>query len=72
MTEVIKDSASTLSELTGAQAVQAMLMLIVTITLMIMIVLGRDIPEFLTIAFFTLLGVYMELPSIGTRPAKTK
>lgn len=68
MTEIIKDSTSTISQLTGAQAVQAMLMLVVTITLMVMIVLGRDIPEFLTIAFFTLLGIYMELPSLPKKP----
>lgn len=63
MPEVIKQPISVISQLTGAQAVQAVLMLLITITLMILIVLERDIPEFLTIAFFTLLGVYMELPS---------
>ncbi len=58
-----KEQMSVLAELTGAQAVQAVLTLIVTTTLMILIVLGRDIPDFLTTAFFVLLGVYMELPS---------
>lgn len=62
MPEVIKQHASAISELTGAQAVQAMLTMIVTVTIMILLVLDRDVPQFLLLAFFTLLGIYMELP----------
>ena len=57
MGETIKQSASTIAELTGAQAVQAMLTLILTITLMALIVLSRDVPEYLTYAWFALLGL---------------
>jgi hypothetical protein len=63
MPDSVKEHVSAISELTGAQAVQAMLTLIVTITLMILLVLGRDMPEFLIYAWMLLLGIYMELPS---------
>lgn len=63
MGEAVRQHISTVSELTGAQAVQAMLMMIVTVTLMVLIILEREIPQFLIGAFWVLLGVYMELPS---------
>lgn len=62
MTEVIKQAQSTIEELTSARTVQAIVTLIVTLALMTMIVLEREVPESLLYAWFALIGLYMELP----------
>ena len=68
MTETIRQAKSVIDELTEAKTIQALLVLIITITLAVMVVNGTAIPEWLQFAWFTLLGVYMELPQRKLTP----
>jgi len=63
MPEAIKQAGSIIQELTSAQSVQAIITVILTITLMIIVVQGQQVPDYMLYAWFALLGLYMELPS---------
>ena len=63
MSDAIKATGSFVSEVTNAQSAQFLLSIIVTITLAVMLILGKEIPDFLLYAWFAMIGIYMEIPS---------
>ncbi len=63
MPESIKQATSTVSELTEARAIQGFLAIIVTVGIMALYVLEREIPSELGSVWIFLIGLYMELPS---------
>ena len=67
MREAKTITVSIVDELTSPKTIQAILTLIVTITLMVMIALERSIHDYLTFAWFTLIGLYMALPKKSTK-----
>lgn len=68
MTEAIKQANTLVCDITSAKSVQAMITLIVTIGLMSMVVMGRDVPEYMLYAWFAMIGVYMEMPGKKLSP----
>ncbi len=62
MTEAIKEAVNSLEILISPRGVQAIITVLVTITLLWLVANGNDVPEDLLYAWFVLLGLYMELP----------
>lgn len=68
MPESIKQAASIVQELTSAQSVQAILTIVLSITLMILVIREQNVPEYMLYAWFGMIGLYMELPSRPKKP----
>jgi len=62
MTEVIRQVKCTVDDFVQPKVIQALLTIILTLVLAFLVAYGRDVPEWYKLAWFTLLGVYMELP----------
>lgn len=62
MSEAIKQVKCTIDDFTEAKTIQALLTIILTVVLALLVVNNQVVPEWFKLAWFTLLGVYMELP----------
>lgn len=68
MPKVISDTSSLVHELSEARVIQAVLVIMMTITLMVLYIMQLPIPSELSSIWLFSVGLYMELPSKPRKP----